>query len=213
MLMVRAGGSGASGGDDHLRTRKGDVIEMKKLENGLSVGSIIMAVLGLILLIFPSITNKVIVFVIGIALIIYGAYRVIRYLRREITVAVTEHDISVGLICIVTGLFMLAYSRVVIGILPFLFGLSLIFGGAISIQSSFDMKRFGSMRWMYNLLTGIAFAVVGVVALKNPFASAAVLTRFVGAMMLVEGIYMYAAGVAIEKLRKAFRGDDIVDEQ
>ena len=62
---------------------------MKKLENGLSVGSIIMAVLGLILLIFPSITNKVIVFVIGIALIIYGAYRVIRYLRREITVAVT----------------------------------------------------------------------------------------------------------------------------
>ncbi len=98
---------------------------MKKLENGLSVGSIIMAVLGLILLIFPSITNKVIVFVIGIALIIYGAYRVIRYLRREITVAVTEHDISVGLICIVTGLFMLAYSRVVIGILPFLFGLSL----------------------------------------------------------------------------------------
>ncbi|MCI6766781.1 HdeD family acid-resistance protein [Porcincola intestinalis] len=186
---------------------------MKKLENGLSVGSIIMAVLGLILLIFPSITNKVIVFVIGIALIIYGAYRVIRYLRREITVAVTEHDISVGLICIVTGLFMLAYSRVVIGILPFLFGLSLIFGGAISIQSSFDMKRFGSMRWMYNLLTGIAFAAVGVVALKNPFASAAVLTRFVGAMMLVEGIYMCAAGVAIERLRKAFRGDDIVDEQ
>ena len=186
---------------------------MKKMENGLSVGSIIMAVLGLILLIFPSITNKVIVFVIGIALIIYGAYRVIRYLRREITVAVTEHDISVGLICIVTGLFMLAYSRVVIGILPFLFGLSLIFGGAISIQSSFDMKRFGSMRWMYNLLTGIAFAVVGVVALKNPFASAAVLTRFVGAMMLVEGIYMCAAGMTIERLRKAFRGDDIVDEQ
>ena len=181
---------------------------MKKLENGLSVGSIIMAVLGLILLIFPSITNKVIVFVIGIALIIYGAYRVIRYLRREITVAVTEHDVSVGLICIVTGLFMLAYSRVVIGILPFLFGLSLIFGG-----SSFDMKRFGSMRWMYNLLTGIAFAVVGVVALKNPFASAAVLTRFVGAMMLVEGIYMCAAGMTIERLRKAFRGDDIVDEQ
>lgn len=186
---------------------------MKRLENGLSVGAIIMSVLGLILLIFPSLTNKIIVYAISLALIVYGVYRVIRYLRKEVDIAATGSDISVGLICIVTGLFMLGYSKVVIGILPFLFGLALIFGGAISVQSSFDMKRFGSPRWTYHLLVGIAFAIAGVVALRDPFASAMVLTRFVGAGMLIEGIYMCAAGVAVEKLRKAFRRTDIVDEQ
>ena len=181
---------------------------MKKFENGLSVGAIIMAVLGIILLIFPTLTNKVIVMGIGTALIVYGIYRVIRYLRREATVAVTQQDIFVGLISVVTGIFMLTYSKVVISILPFLFGLILIFGGAMSVQSAFDMKSFGSLRWSYNLFVGIAFAVVGVIALKDPFASAALLTRFVGAGLLIEGIYMAAAGVTIEKLRKDFMGDD-----
>lgn len=187
---------------------------MKKLENGLSVGAIVMAVLGLVLLIFPSITNKVIVYAIGLVLIGYGIYRIFRYLRRDVVIAASDHDLSAGLIMIVTGLFMLIYSKVVIGILPFLFGLALIFGGAMSIQSSFDMKRFGSARWMYHLIVGFAFAVAGIVALRNPFASAMVLTRFVGAGMLIEGVYMCGADLSIAKMRKVFRGEDnIIDEQ
>lgn len=187
---------------------------MKKLEEDLSVGSVLMALLGLILLIFPSITNKVIVYSIGIALICYGAYRMVRYLRKDAILAVAEHDLSLGLICIVTGLFMLIYSRVVIGLLPFLFGLVLLFGGAMTIQSSFDMKRFGSANWTYHLLVGIAFSIIGLVALRNPFASAMVLTRFVGGAMLVEGGYMCGTSVLIGKLRKAFMSEDnIVDEQ
>lgn len=187
---------------------------MKKLENGLSVGAILMAVLGLVLLIFPSITSKVIVFAIGIVLMGYGIYRIVRYLRRDVILAASERDLSVGLICIVFGLFMLIYWKVIVGILPFMFGLVLIFGGAMSIQSSFDMKRFGRLKWTYHLIVGIAFAVVGVIALKNPFASAMVLFRFVGAGMLIEGFYMCAADLALGKLRKAFRGDDnIIDEQ
>lgn len=185
---------------------------MKRLENGLSIGAIIMALLGLVLLIFPSLTNKVIVFAIGLALIVYGLYRMVRYLRKDADMAVSEHDLSAGLILIVTGIFMLIYSKVVISVLPFLFGLALIFGGAMSIQSSFDMKRFGGAKWTYHLFVGLVFAVVGVIALRNPFESAMVLTRFVGACMLIEGIYMCAAGVSLAKLRKAFRGNDnIID--
>lgn len=56
---------------------------MKKFANGLPVGALITAILGLILLIFPTITNKVLVYGIGIVLIVYGAYRIFRYLRRD----------------------------------------------------------------------------------------------------------------------------------
>lgn len=186
---------------------------MKKLENGLSVSAIIMAILGLVLLIFPNMTNTIIVCAIGIALIAYGIYRIIRYLRGDAIEAAAGQDITIGLICIVCGIFMLIYRNVVIGILPFLYGLALILGGAMSIQTSFDMKRFGSIRWAWHLLVGIAFAIVGIVVLRNAAATAAVITRLVGLGMLVEGIYMCAAGVSVAKLRKAFRQDDIVDEQ
>lgn len=186
---------------------------MKKFANGLPVGALITAILGLILLIFPTITNKVLVYGIGIVLIVYGAYRIFRYLRRDAADILIEHDLAYGLICIVTGIFMLSYSGVVISILPFLFGLYLIFGGVESIQAAVDVHRFGGPRWTAHLILGFAFIIVGIVALKDPFATAAALTRFIGAFMLVEGVYMCFAGVTVEKLRRAFRGDDRIIDQ
>lgn len=187
---------------------------MKKFGNGLSVGALITAVLGLILLIFPTLTNKVLVYGIGIVLIGYGAYRIVRYLRHNAADVLIEHDLAYGLISAVTGIFMLTYSNVVISILPFLFGLYLIFGGVESIQAAVDVHRFGGARWAAHLILGLAFIIVGVVALRDPFDTAAALTRFIGAFMLAEGIYMCFAGIMVEKLRRAFRGEDnIVDEQ
>ena len=186
---------------------------MKKLENGLSVGAIIMAILGLVLLLFPNLTNTVIVCAIGSALIVYGSVRVVRYLKGDAVEASGGQDITIGLICIVCGIFMLIYRSAVIGILPFLYGLALVMGGAMSIQTAFDMKRFGSLRWTWHLLVGIAFAVVGIVVLRNAAATAAIITRLGGIGMLVEGIYMCATGVSGAKLRKAFRQDDIGDVQ
>jgi len=118
-----------------------------------------------------------------------------------------DYDLSVGLVCAVMGLFMLLYSKVVIGILPFVFGLFLIFGGARSIQTAFDIKRFRGSNWSVHLIVGIAFVIVGVIAIRDPFSAAATLTRFVGLSMLVQGIYMFIAGRMVRELREQFMSD------
>ena len=48
---------------------------MKKLLNDVSVSSILIAIVGLVLLLMPSLTNKVIVYGIGIVLLVYGVSR------------------------------------------------------------------------------------------------------------------------------------------
>ena len=136
-----------------------------------------------------------------------------RYMKRDAPAAMTDHDLSVGLICCVTGLFMLMYSSVVISILPFLFGLFLIFGGARSIQTAFDVRRFHGTHWNYHLFIGIIFAVAGIEAIRNPFGTAQLLTRFVGAGLLLLGIYMFIANRKVNMLRAQFMsGPDIIDQ-
>ncbi len=179
---------------------------MKKLMNNVSVSSILIAIIGLVLLIMPSLTNKIIVYGIGIVLLVYGLARIIRYMKREATAAMVDHDLSIGLICAVTGLFMLMYSSVVISILPFLFGLFLIFGGARSIQTAFDVKRFHGDRWTVHLVIGLIFVVLGITAIRDPFSTAQLLTRFVGAGMLVEGVYMFIANRKVVELRSKYTG-------
>lgn len=174
---------------------------MKEFLKNVSVASVLTAIAGLVLLIMPTLTDRIIVNGLGIVLLVYGAFRVIRYMRREATEAMIEHDLSIGLICVVTGLFMLIYSDVVIGILPFLYGLFLIFGGARSIQTAFDVKRFKGTNWTVHLFIGIAFGVVGIIAIRNPFGTAIVLTRFIGVGLLVLGIYSFIANKKVSNLR------------
>ena len=109
---------------------------------------------------------------------------------------------------------MLLYSSVVISILPFLFGLFLIFGGARSIQTAFDVRRFHGTHWNWHLFVGIFFAVIGIMAIRDPFSTAQMLTRFVGAGLLVLGIYMFLANRKVNQLRSQYMSEpDIIDQE
>ena len=187
---------------------------MKKLLNNVSVSSILVALVGLVLLLMPSLTNKIIVYGIGIVLLIYGAGRILRYVTtRDAASAMANHDLSIGLICAVTGLFLLLYSSVVISILPFLFGLFLIFGGARSIQTAFDVRRFHGIHWVFHLVIGLVFAVAGIEAIRDPFSTASLLTRFVGLSLLLLGIYMFLSNRKVNELRSQYMyEEDIIDQ-
>lgn len=187
---------------------------MDKLLKDMSVSSVLISVIGVVLLIMPNLTNRLIVFGIGTVLVVYGIFRVFRYVRREASAAMFDHDLSAGLISAVSGLFMLVYSNVVIGILPFILGLFLIFGGALTIQTAFDVRRFHGTRWNLHLIAGLLFVFFGMTAIRNPFGTAGAMTRFAGACMLVLGIYMFTANRKVNDLRRRFMSDtDIIDEE
>lgn len=186
---------------------------MKKLLNDVSVSSILVALFGLILLLMPSLTNKLVVYGIGILLLVYGTCRIFRYMKRDAAAGMTDHDLFIGLVCVVTGLFMLLHSTVIIKILPFLFGLFLIFGAARSIQTAFDIRRFHGFHWGLHLLVGIFFAIAGIRAIRNPFGTAKVLTRFVGGILLILGIYLFLANRKVQDLRSKYMSEpDIIDQ-
>lgn len=187
---------------------------MGKMLKDVSVSSILTAIVGLVLLIMPNLTNKIIVYGIGIVLAVYGVGRIFRYIRGNAGDVMIEHDLSIGLVCVVSGLFMILYSGVVISVLPFLFGLALISGGAMSVQAAFDVKRFHGDRWNLNLFIGLGFVIAGIAVIRNPFGTASLLTRFVGLCFLVLGIYTYIENKKVTELRREFRGSaDIIDEE
>ena len=187
---------------------------MREVLKEASVSSILTAIVGLVLLIMPNLTNRIIVYGIAAVLAVYGIGRIFRYIRRNAGEGMMDHDLSIGLVCVVTGLFMFLYCGVVISVLPFLFGLGLIFGGTMSVQTAFDVRRFHGTRWTMHLVFGIAFVVAGIEAIRNPFGTASLLTRFVGLCFLLLGIHSYIENKKVAQLRREFMGSsDIIDEE
>ena len=188
---------------------------MKKLNGSVPISSILIAIVGLILLLMPSLTNKIIAFGIAVVLLLYGVYRIIRYVttRDAAAAAMNNHDLAIGMVCAAVGLFMFFNISFVIGILPFLFGLLLIYGGARSIQTAFDVKRFHGLYWVLHLIIGIVFVIAGIAAIRDPFSIAQVLTRFIGVCLLVLGIYLAFSNRKVDQLRAEYMTEDDVTDR
>ena len=94
-----------------------------------------------------------------------------------------------------------------------MFGLFLIYGGARSIQTAFDIRRFRGPRWVVHLVIGIIFAVAGIEAIRDPFSTAQLLTRFVGLCLLLLGIYMFLANRKVNELRAEYMAEENIIDQ
>ena len=76
---------------------------MRDVLKDASVSSILIAIVGLVLLLMPSLTNRIIVYGIGGVLAVYGIGRIFRYVRRSAAVGSMEHDLSAGIVDPVEG--------------------------------------------------------------------------------------------------------------
>lgn len=146
-----------------------------------------LILIGLILLIWPGIATNLLFGAIGAICIVIGLVYVVRYCMLEDKLAITSFDLALGLVWIIGGVAVIVFKNLLLSLLPILFGLIVLVGGVIKIQSTLGFKRMNAPRWYLELVCAIVSIAFGVIILLNPFATAQLLMRIIGAALLVEG--------------------------
>ena len=92
-----------------------------------------------------------------------------------------------GVLSIVLGALVLFWPEATLEVVAFLFGLYFLLSGAIRVVTGIFTPLSGGLR-VLNILTGVLIFIVGVVAMRNPLASLAVLGMVIGIAWIIEGI-------------------------
>ena len=177
---------------------------MKKILNEYAYSSLAGVVLGLVLLIWPSLSGKLLCYGLALAFLAYGIYRIVCYFIRDAVLTMLRRDLAVGLIAIAVGVFIFARPELLVSLLPVLFGLLLVVGAMSEVQTAFDMKRMEDGRWYFSLIAAAVLAGLGLVSLANPFSTALVLMRFTGAALAVEGICEFVFSILLTKRQRLY---------
>ena len=123
---------------------------------------------GLLLILLEDMALRITGYALAAGLILLGIWLVIVYFRSEPMVRIVEAKLAIGLILLVTGA-MLAFSPEALKeLLPYAWGLALLFGGFLKIQYAFDRKALGSEKWWILLILAAFSLVIGVISLLNP---------------------------------------------
>ena len=157
--------------------------------------SVLYILMGIVVLVLPDTMAKTLGYLIGVVLIVAGAFSMICYLLRDAYQNYYHNDFLVGLVEIGLGCVVLYKVEWVISLIPFLLGLLVLISGCSKLQDAIDMKRLEYGNWIAMLIMAAVNAVLGMVLLFNPFEAAAVLMRIIGAGLIFSGITDCAATI------------------
>ena len=184
----------------------GEAVCMKKLKflNEFACLALAIILLGLVLLIWPSLSGKLICYALAAALAVYGIYRIVCYYTRDIILTMLRRDLAAGLAALLGALFLIIRPELLISLLPALFGLALLVGAISELQAALDLRRMEDERWYAPLIACALQGILGGVILANPFATAMVLMRFIGASLVVEGICELIFSLLVTRRRQSY---------
>lgn len=161
---------------------------LKKFKNTFMTFSILYIILGVVIIIWPEISARIICNVLGILTLAFGAVKVISYFSKDTSNMTFGFDLAQGILYIILGIFVLSSPNVVISILPFILGLVIVIDSIIRMQLAVDLKRAQYTKWSTSLILAIITGIFGAILLFNPFAGGMALTIYMGISLVVDGV-------------------------
>ena len=122
-------------------------------------------IVGALLIWLKDQVTTIATYVLAVLLMVYGVWLTVRYFRSTVEERVAGKDLAFGLILLLAGIVLAFTPGSLQGILPTIWGLSLVFGGFLKIQYAFDEKIVGVKRWWIMLIFAAVSLIIGTLAL------------------------------------------------
>ena len=168
------------------------------LKNAVIIDGVLLILLGLVLVIYPQSTITFTIKWTGILLIVMGAAKLlITLFGRDDDDGSKTGELIISGLQVACGIFMLAAPKVVQTIIPFVAGLVIAYGAAISLHKALKLRKLNipAVKPVITLsiITLVLALFVAVFMIASPTAAAGVIVRIIGLSMLLEGVTMLIA--------------------
>ena len=177
---------------------------------------IVYFVLGLLMVIFPETINDIINYIIGGLLMLFGIDYIVRYLSNNKVTTYSKYSLTVGIVPIICGVFLICNPEVLVSIIPFVAGMIILMDAFEKLKHAIDLKKMKYDEWWVDLIVAILFIVFGIIVIMNPFDAAKLLIRILGIFFLVDCFIDVWTNFSYEKI-KIKNGEDkkivVIDEK
>ena len=99
---------------------------------------IVYFVLGLLMVIFPETINDIINYIIGGLLMLFGIDYIVRYLSNNKVTTYSKYSLTVGIVPIICGVFLICNPEVLVSIIPFVAGMIILMDAFEKLKHAID---------------------------------------------------------------------------
>lgn len=172
--------------------------EVKQFSKSYILISALYVALGIVLLVWPTASVKMICYGLGFAMVVLGATYGILYFTKDNASGFLQLDLVIGIVCLAFGVFILLNPTFLSTVLPFAMGIILLLGAVVKLQSSFRMKHLKFQKWYVMLICAIVIIALGIILLWNPFPKEWHMLFYIGICLIFDGMTNLVSLICIQ---------------
>ena len=167
--------------------------------------SLIYILMGLALIMKPSLVEDVFCYLLAGAAIIIGLIKLVSYMATKIETRIAEdtNGFAIGISLILLGLFVMMKTTMFIILVPFVLGFMIAFKGIEGIQNVLNLRKFGFGYQKGVMIVSLIITIFGIIVMVNPFSTMKVLLIMLGLGLLTSGVFDLIADIVFTRTFKS----------
>lgn len=168
---------------------------LKKITSHIIISAIVSIILGVVLLIWPDDSAKVILYALAIGLAILGIINVVTYIRTKEFFG----SIIMGVIELILAIIFFIFPTQVGSIIAVVIGAFIVIAGVVNVISAVDLKNMQVGSWGWILALNVILVIAGIVVIINPFPSLLVFAQVLGVILICQGVVDVISGISFSR--------------
>lgn len=179
---------------------------MKDMLKNYSLGAVACIVMGIALLINPHIITDVLNTAIGVILIVWAVFGILRFIYSRVNDN-DDDDMRVlsllaNLVILAAGVYVFINTSLLETIVMLALGFYLICTGLPKVIVALKIRKVDPDRFVMPLVTSLLTTVCGVVVVLSPAGTAGTIMTIVGIVLIIAGISGFMSGFSTARFRK-----------
>ena len=183
---------------------------VRSLKLNASLAALAYLALGIVLLLLPNTSKRVLCTVIGIGVAVYGLFSILSFLLDRDSSGLSV-ELIVGVAALAFGLFSLINPGFLMDFLIISLGLIIAVSSVSSIKRALNLRVFGYPYWWTSLAVAILSLVIALTFIFCPEVYGDLLIRMIGAMLIVESVGDLLTIRRLSKLAKGVKVTYTID--
>ena len=160
---------------------------LKGLKANYTVSAGLCMALGLVLLIWPGTTTRLVCMLLGSVLLAYGGFQTVICLMNKEKTFFSQGMLIFGIVVAVVGLWILLRPEMIIMAVPLIIGVLIIIHGVHNVIQAVELQKEAYDKWWLALFFGILTVIFGGLLVYNPFEAAEAAIRIIGISLIYDG--------------------------
>ena len=183
---------------------------MKIAKYGYIAVSIVFCLVGVALMVFPAPSARTIAVFCGVAMLVFGAVRLVGYFSRDLFRLAFQYDLQFGILLMILGVITLLKPDDMMNFLCISMGICILVDCLFKTRIAVDAKRFGIRQWWLTMGMAVITGVIGLLLAFRPSEAIDVIITLLGISLLSEGILNLSVAVSLVKI-VSHQKPDVID--